>query len=234
MTFIYNGKKSSDFNCDVFRIKSDSATKRAIETIDIPGRSGAMIVDQRRYENVSVEYYCTFHGENADSDCNAMMNFLLSQTGYQKLVDSEHPGEFYKAFVENDIDPTLTSDRGLYKFELVFSRKPQRYLSSGETTSVLTTSGTIKNPTRFNSQPLLKVYGTGALGIGSQTITITAADEYTYIDCEMMDAYKGATNKNEYIQLSGHNFPVLSPGVNNIVLGSGITRVEITPRWWRL
>ena len=91
---------------------------------------------------------------------------------------------------------------------------------------------TITNPTRFDSQPLLRVWGTGQLGIGSQTVTITQADVYTDIDCEMMDAFKGTANKNPYVQLTDHNFPVFKPGVNNISLGTGITKVEITPRWW--
>ena len=91
---------------------------------------------------------------------------------------------------------------------------------------------TITNPTLFDSQPLLRVYGVGALGIGSQTVTITQADVYTDIDCEMMDAFKGTANKNPYVQLTDHNFPVFKPGVNNISLGTGITKVEITPRWW--
>ena len=30
----------------------------------------------------------------------------------------------------------------------------------------------------------------------------------------------------------GVDFPVLSPGENTITLGSGITQIQITPRWW--
>lgn len=90
---------------------------------------------------------------------------------------------------------------------------------------------TITNPTLFDSQPFLRVYGTGTLGINSQSVTITQADEYTDIDCEMMDCFKGTANKNPYVQFTDYNFPVLKPGVNYVSL-SGITKVEITPRWW--
>lgn len=90
---------------------------------------------------------------------------------------------------------------------------------------------TITNPTLFDSQPLLRVYGEGTLGINSQSVTITQADEYTDIDCEMMDCYKGTENKNLFVQFTDYNFPVFKPGTNNISL-SGITKVEITPRWW--
>ena len=50
----------------------------------------------------------------------------------------------------------------------------------------------------------------------------------------MMDAYKGTISKNGNVELSDYNFPVLVPGTNTITLGTGITKVEITPRWWQL
>lgn len=89
----------------------------------------------------------------------------------------------------------------------------------------------LENPTLFDALPLLRVYGTGILGIGSHTITITAADVYTDIDCEMMDCFKGSANKNQYVQFSGNDFPTLEPGVNGFTF-SGITKVEVKPRWW--
>lgn len=91
---------------------------------------------------------------------------------------------------------------------------------------------TIENPTLFDSQPLMRVYGEGTLGINSQSVTITQADVYTDIDCEMMDCFKGTANKNMYVQFTDHNFPVFKPGVNDLSLGTGITKVEVTPRWW--
>lgn len=89
----------------------------------------------------------------------------------------------------------------------------------------------LNNPTLFDALPFLRVYGTGILGIGSHTITITAADVYTDIDCEMMDCFKGSANKNQYVQFSGNDFPTLEPGVNGFTF-SGITKVEVKPRWW--
>lgn len=98
-----------------------------------------------------------------------------------------------------------------------------------EVTSIIPTI--IENPTLFDALPFLRVYGTGILGIGSHTITITAADVYTDIDCEMMDCFKGSANKNQYVQFSGNDFPTLEPGVNGFSF-SGITKVEVKPRWW--
>lgn len=103
--------------------------------------------------------------------------------------------------------------------------------NAGPVTVEVTEGLRVTNPTLFDALPFLRVYGTGILGIGSHTITITAADVYTDIDCEMMDCFKGSANKNQYVQFSGNDFPTLKPGVNGFTF-SGITKVEVKPRWW--
>ena len=108
------------------------------------------------------------------------------------------------------------------------------FLKSGEDPVEYTTTGGITNETRFEARPLIRVYGTGALGIGTETVTITENPGYIDIDCEMMDAFYGAVNCNSYITLSSGKFPVLAPGYNGIEPGAGITKVIITPRWWIL
>ena len=80
----------------------------------------------------------------------------------------------------------------------------------------------------------MRIYGTGTVRIGDNIITITGSDTYIDIDCELMEAYKGGTNKNQFVSFSQNDFPVLKPGNNNIVLGGSVTSVEITPRWWTI
>ena len=88
------------------------------------------------------------------------------------------------------------------------------------------------NPTPFESKPLIKVTGTGTLTVNGVQIAISATP--TTIDCELMEAYNGTTSRNSDIVLTPNKFPVLKPGNNTITLGSGITKLEITPRWWRI
>ena len=97
----------------------------------------------------------------------------------------------------------------------------------------------IENPTRFASSPLLKVTGTGTVGIGSYSFTLEGTSEQTvYIDCEVMEAWTLAgtakVNANDLVQYAGNTFPKLEPGLNTVSLGSGISEVVITPRWWKL
>lgn len=106
------------------------------------------------------------------------------------------------------------------------------WADTGDVTVVVVSPFSIENPTLFDAKPLLRVYGSGTVGIGEYTFTISEADEYTDIDCEMMDCFKGAVNKNPYVTFSNYEFPVLVPGVNKITMGAGITKIEITPRWY--
>ena len=107
-------------------------------------------------------------------------------------------------------------------------------MTSGETKTTFTADGSINNPTYFPAAPLLRVYGAGTLGIGSESVIISAVDEYVDIDCEIMEAYKGTVSCNANVTVSGSDFPKLQPGNNGIDLSGSITKVEIYPRWFML
>lgn len=231
--FTLDGVDSRDFGVYISGQGTFSAPARSYELLSVPGRNGDLVGTEKRFENGELTYpafiYANFKQNIAD-----FRAFLNSLFGYHRLVDSYHPNEYRMVFFQGEFDPDVTPKNDAASFDITFNCKPQRFLTSGETYVNLYADGTITNPTRFNSQPLLRVYGAGNLGINGDTITISQADVYTDIDCEMMDAYKGAVNRNQYITLTNYNFPVLVPGENNFSLGAGITRVRILPRWWTI
>lgn len=97
----------------------------------------------------------------------------------------------------------------------------------------------IVNPTDFPSKPLLEVTGVGSFWLGDTQITITGTSgQIIYIDCETGECYKVTggiiSPANGLVTLNRLDFPKLASGINNIQLGSGISKVKITPRWWRL
>lgn len=233
-TFTFSGRSSDSFGAYVFDKDTSGAPKRAYDEITIPGKDGIMYMDGKRYENHK-HVYDVIINENFTERYAALRGFMLSQIGYKRLEDTFHPDEFYKAIYLNDFVMTLTNNRDMGKIKLEFERKPQRYLKSGEETITITDSEYwLDNPTGFDARPLLRVYGAGVLGIGDNAITILSADEYTDIDCETMEAYKGTQSCNERIKIQNIDFPVLSAGEIGITLGEGITQVDLTPRWWRL
>lgn len=226
-----NMNVSTTYNCVVVRENTDDSVSREMESMDVNGRSGNFLIDKKRWSNLFPSYFIFFTTESNFDNCKA---FLSSKVGYKKLVDSEHSEQFFMARVYGEIDTIVTRDRSLFRLHVTFERKPQKFLNSGNTVSTKTASGSITNPTLFDSRPLLRVYGTGTVGVGSYSLTISEADTYTDIDCEMQDCFKGSVSKNGFVTLAGHKFPVLVPGSNGITLGSGITKVEITPRWYTI
>lgn len=231
--FTFDGVSSRNFGVFISGTDVFNAAPRNIQTIAVPGRSGTLTIDNKRFENVELTYpafiYDTFR-----ANVQGLRNFLLSSAGYRRLEDTYNPEQYMMARYVSGLSVDSTERRKEGQFNLTFDRMPQRFLKSGETAQTFTADGSITNSTLYDARPLIRVYGTGSLGIGTETITITTNPGYIDIDSEMMDAYYGAVNCNSYITLSSGEFPVLAPGYNGIDLGSGITRVDITPRWWVL
>ena len=231
--FVFDGADSRDFGVYISGQGTFNSPARVYESQPIPGRNGEIVVSANRLENVELTYPAYVYTDFR-RNLRKLRSFLLSRVGYCRLEDTYQPGEYRMALFRDalDVDATARNDAG--RFDVTFFCKPQRFLLSGEETQVFTAAGRIYNPTMFDARPLIRVYGTGEVGLGNGTITITAADGYTDLDCDVMEAYKGTANKNQYVQLSSLDFPVLPPGETGIALGSGITRVEIIPRWWEV
>ena len=232
--FTFDGVNSSQFAVYISGEGTFDGTARDISQVEVPGRNGSLILDNGRYKNIDLTYPAYIVSNFADNFA-ALRSFLLSKTSYKELADDYHSDEFRLARYKGNISPKLFQYNKAGSFNIVFDCKPQRFLVSGKTVLTLTANGSVTNPTAFDALPLIRVYGSGQLGVGSDTVTI-GSHSYTYIDidCDTQDAFYGSTNCNGLITLSGDRFPVLHNGANGITLGTGITKVEITPRWWRL
>ena len=109
------------------------------------------------------------------------------------------------------------------------------FANTGDISVTVTEPTYFVNPGYFTSKPLIRVYGTGTFTVGDVVVTIAAhTTPYIDIDSELQDCYYESTNMNSYVSFSGNDFPVLKPGSNYVLMGSGITKLEVTPRWWVL
>lgn len=231
--FTLDGVDSRTYGIYISGEGTYSAPPRAYNMIPIPGRNGDLVNSENRFSNGTYSYPA-FISVNTASNVAAFRAWLMSLYGYKKLTDTYHPSEYRMVLFDGSFEPTVTALKDVASFDLSFNCKPQRFLTSGDTKTTKTANFSLTNPTLYESKPLLRVYGNGTLTIAGQTITIANAGTYTDIDCELMDAYQGATSRNNNITLSDYKFPVLKPGANAFTLGTGITKVEVTPRWWTL
>lgn len=236
MTFTFNGTNSAAYSLFISGEGTFDAPAPVGQEIDIPGRNGALYIPENRYQNISVTYPGFITG-NFSANSAAVRSWLLSRRGYARLTDDYHTGEYRMAMVNSKLsfDPTPYNLHGNVK--ITFDCKPQRFLTSGESSTTISTSGgTISNPTVFNALPLLTVNGTangsGTLTVNGTTITISKITSGMLIDCDTMNAYKGASNLNG--DISADVFPELAPGSNAVSWTGDISSVNIVPRWWTL
>lgn len=226
---IFNGKSSAEFGVWISGGGTFNAPTRDVDIETIPGRNGALIFDNGRYNNITVTYPA-FISRHFKPRMDAFRAFMASQIGYKRLEDTYHPDEFRLAAFRNGLD-VATAVRNLGgNFDLEFDCKPQRYLKSGERFTEFQSGGVIRNVTNFDAYPVIRANGNGTIVLNGTKIQINGNSGTIDIDCDLQDAYYGETNKNAFIT---HTFPMLSPG-NNILTYSGVTNVQIMPRWYTL
>lgn len=233
--FTFGDVVSNEYGVWISGTGTFDAPERDLEYAEIPGRNRALILDNGRFRNIEITYPA-FISKQFDSRFDVFKAALLQYAGtYQMLSDTYHPNEFRLATFTGGIETETGPYNKAGSFDLVFDCGPQRYLNSGLVRQTFTAAGTITNPTLYAARPTIRVYGSGTVGIGSQTITIASHSwPYIDIDCEAMDARYGANNANSYVSVTGDAFPVLAPGNTSIRPGGSVTRVQIQPRWWTI
>lgn len=133
----------------------EQAPAREFQVIPTPGRNGDILVDNQKYPNVERTYWVMIRS-NFATVYRQLRSALLSVTGYARLTDTWNPDEFYEAYVSAELQPTISRNRDQGTVLVTFSRKPQRFLVSGEEPITFTTGGrNIINPTPFETRPLL-------------------------------------------------------------------------------
>ena len=232
--FIFAGESSLDYGIGISGSGTYNKPPKRVETQSVPGRNGDLVIEDGSYENL--EYtFPAYIVEDLPVRIDGLAAMLLSAKGYQRIEDTYHPEHFRMGVYTKGLDIETGTLNAYGRFDITFNVKPQKFLLSGEHETAFTDNGIITNPTRFASKPLIRVYGTGVLGINSESVTITDADEYTDLDCDAEEAYKDSyvNNCNGNVILSGSNYPRLTAGDNHISL-DGITKVVIIPRWFTL
>ena len=241
---LFDNVNTMNYGAYVFRKSTYAVSAQEYIAQTIPGKNGSLLMRNHRFPDVPMVFSVVIP-EDFATNYTALINALLSKNGYQRLYYSEDADEenyvFYECYLESSIEPVVAQREGMGKFDLTFIRKAQVFLEEGETAITVYRTSNIINPTKFEAAPLLRITGVGQVGIGASTITILDAEDstindYTDIDCEIGEAYHDspAYPKNQYVQLSGIDYPKLVSGVNSITLGTGITSVKVVPRWWQL
>lgn len=230
--FIFNGARSRDFGIYISGSGTFNAPERDVESVEIPGRNGNLIISKNRFKNITVSYPA-FIKREFTKNSDAAKAWLLGNSGYFRLEDTYHPDYYRMGQFIGPIDFDMKFLNYSGEMTLSFDCKPQRWRKDGEISTKYSEAITLYNPL-FPALPLIKVNGTSAgnLYVGNSSVEILELDEYVILDSDTQNAYKGTLNKNNTILTD--KFPVLETGNNTIYWDGGISSIEITPRWWTI
>lgn len=226
-SFTFNGISSADMGLIVENKDIYSLPARDISLVSVPGRNGDVIIDNNRWQNVTVSYSVGI--KDIKSNIKRIKAWL-STPGYFELTDT-YNAEYYRVACFNtnlDITELLTN---VGRAVISFSCKPFMYSVIGKGSWQYTKESAMVNPEAFDSLPFIRAYGNGNITfhINSRAFTINNVSGWVDLDSELMVVYRDATIKNKDALFT--EFPVLVPGNNNIAPGANCTNVTISPRW---
>jgi len=148
------------------------------------------------------------------------------------LEASDDPGKFWYARVDEEVAYDAIA---LWKTTIIefYVYDPFRYVKNDVVTTVTTFPATINNPGTAESNPLLKITGSGTVNLTLNGVTFeyTFDTPYVYIDC-----IKGPTRRCYHESVTktrkkSGGWPTLAPGNNTLTVNSGtVTEVVVTKR----
>lgn len=188
----FDGENSLDNNVYITGEAVYNAPERAVEMVTIPGRNGALVIDQGHFENIEVTYPAGAFGTTQAEFASVMAGFrnkLASRYTYKRLTDDYHPDEYRLGIYVSGLEVNPTHYNTTGEFDIIFDCKPQRFLTSGSVENVFTSNGIITNPTLFESNPILIVSGNGSFTIGNYTVTVSGNTDDLWIDSEMYEYF---------------------------------------------
>ena len=249
--FEWNGVRCTDYGMHVLEQPSPVIPNERVSTVNIPGRSGSLLLTEGKdvYEDLNLS--CTaviddpYFVDNGQTKSRiALIAGWLKGSGTVTFANRQEG--FYKARISNQI-PFQKVVRGNphMTFSVQFRCEPYLYLHSGAETTTYSNSHTIlTNPGNVASAPLIKVYGnaegsitfTGETELPAMYIENFTDIDYIILDCESKIAYKGSNSDPlDPLTLLGTrvsgDWLTIPTGEVIMDLSGGITSVELTPRW---
>lgn len=175
---IFGDADSADYGIYISGDGVYNAPERAVEFVDVPGRNGAIALDQGRYNNIEITYPAGTFAKTQEEfreNLSAFRNAILSQRGYQRLEDTYHPEEYRMGVYSSGLEVSPAGYNQAGEFELIFNCKPQRWLTVGDYPIPVESGDVLENPTPFSSGPLLEIDGYGFVWFNGQSVKLENA-----------------------------------------------------------
>ena len=200
------------------------AAVRVVDSIRVDGREGTLTI-LKGWEDTVFDMKAALIGTNIPSRWRTALPKIMNA---KTIYFSNDNGVFYQ-IKHVKADGLVRQLSCLSEFSITFTCVPFKYLRNVPLTT-LTATGTINNTGTVYSLPKIKVFGTGSrtLTINGKPIILNILSGDLTLDSELKTCFYGNVAQNN--RMNG-DFPVFNVGNNTVTLGTGITKVEIEPRW---
>lgn len=215
--FIFNNVKSTDLGIIIKELPPIIKAEKDIDIITVSGRNGNLHIDNGFYKSKTYTITCVLIDETKINDIKS----LLDGTGTLE-ISSESNIE-YQATVLNQIsfDKYL---KYLKEFAINFELYPIGYSKNTISNTYSNENNTFEVGGTYKVSPTLIVEGTGTITLNNRQVEVLESG--ITIDCELMNCTKNNLNANDKVNLD--EFPALVVGENTLVLGTGITSVQLS------
>lgn len=143
-SFTFGDVNSEDYGVYISGDSVYDSPARSVDLVQVPGRNGALALDNGYYENIEVTYPAGSFGTSQEEwreKMRGIRNALAAQRGYQKLIDTYHPEHYRLGMFLAGISASPVQYNRAGQFPIRFNCKPQRFLKSGDTPVEFTPSG---------------------------------------------------------------------------------------------
>lgn len=227
----FNGKSTADFPFDIYVVENDGVNKgkRKDKIFTSDDMSGGIVRSSNAYDLVEKSYKLLIHGVKL-SDIN---DVLLWLEGSGKLIASDNPDRYYEVLSVAAVRSRL-GEVDEYEIDVVFTCNPFSYTVIPDI-KTYTANGVINNESNLIMYPKITVCGNSTeettLTIGKQVVRLRGLVEKLVIECKQ--GQQNVFDKNGALLNSVMlgDFFEIQRGKNGIVLGTGITKIEIDCRW---
>lgn len=129
--FILGGIDSRDFDMVVSCDDAFAVPERDVDTYEVPGRNGDLIVDNGRFRNIDITYDVVIE-KGFPEKINAFKRAVGTLRRYARLEDTFDPDVYRMANVNKVRIEELGSRYNGGAFKVTLNCKPQKFLKSGE------------------------------------------------------------------------------------------------------
>ena len=228
--FDWNGIRCTEYGIHVLTQPDITVPAERATFTDVPGRSGSLTTLQGEdvYDDMVLPAECIV------SDMSRIEEIAAYLKGSGTVTFACRPGGYYEARIVNQIPFTkILRGNPHRRFTVNFRCKPFWYAAGVQDITLTASGNMVTNPGSVFSEPVITVYGSGAmtLMVGTTIIELEDVPGSIVIDSVLKEAYWGNTLLNDH--MSG-DFPILTPGANGISWTGNVSKLVITPNWRKL